>query len=46
MTDMAIETSRLTKYGDATALNGLTLNVPEGEIFGLLGHNGAGKPPR
>lgn len=44
MTDMAIETSRLTKeYGDATALNALTLNVPQGEIFGLLGHNGAGK---
>lgn len=44
MTDMAIETNRLTKmYSDATALNALTLNVPEGEIFGLLGHNGAGK---
>lgn len=44
MTDMAIQTSRLTKkYGDAKALNALTLNVPEGEIFGLLGHNGAGK---
>lgn len=44
MTDMAIETSSLIKkYGDATALNALTLNVPEREIFGLLGHNGAGK---
>jgi ABC-2 type transport system ATP-binding protein len=44
MTDMAIETSRLIKkYGDAMALNGLTLNAPEGWIFGLLGHNGAGK---
>lgn len=25
------------------ALEGLTLQVPEGEVFGFLGHNGAGK---
>jgi ABC-2 type transport system ATP-binding protein len=31
------------KFGARTALHGLTLEVPRGEIFGLLGHNGAGK---
>jgi ABC-2 type transport system ATP-binding protein len=31
------------KYGDYTAVNGLTLDIYRGEIFGLLGPNGAGK---
>lgn len=31
------------KYGDYTALNNVSINVPEGSIFGLLGPNGAGK---
>jgi ABC-2 type transport system ATP-binding protein len=40
----AVETEGLTKkYGDLTALDGLTLEVEEGELFGLLGPNGAGK---
>jgi ABC-2 type transport system ATP-binding protein len=40
----AIETTDLTKsYGDATALADLSLSVPEGELFGLLGPNGSGK---
>lgn len=30
-------------FGKRTAVEGLDLSVPEGEIFGLLGHNGAGK---
>lgn len=33
----------LKKYGDFTAVNGLSFDVQEGEIFGLLGPNGAGK---
>jgi branched-chain amino acid transport system ATP-binding protein len=30
-------------YGEMTAVHGLTLNVPDGEITALLGANGAGK---
>jgi ABC-2 type transport system ATP-binding protein len=30
-------------FGGRVALEGLDLDVPRGEIFGLLGHNGAGK---
>lgn len=40
----AIETHELSKrYGRITALHGLSMSVPEGEIFGFLGPNGAGK---
>ena len=31
------------QYGDHTALDGVSLNVPKACIFGLLGPNGAGK---
>jgi ABC-2 type transport system ATP-binding protein len=31
------------KYGAVVALDGVTLNVEQGKIFGLLGPNGAGK---
>src|SRR6266498_5980234 len=31
------------KFGQRLAVGDLTLTVPAGEIFGLLGHNGAGK---
>ncbi len=40
----AIETCKLTKYyGKKCALKGLELAVEQGEIFALLGTNGAGK---
>jgi ABC-2 type transport system ATP-binding protein len=40
----AIETLSLVKhYGSVTALDGLSMSVPRGEIFGFLGPNGAGK---
>src|SRR5262249_39115553 len=31
------------RFGDFTAVNGITFAVEQGEIFGLLGPNGAGK---
>ncbi|MCX6707172.1 MAG: ATP-binding cassette domain-containing protein [Candidatus Woesearchaeota archaeon] len=31
------------KYGELTAVNGISLKIRRGEIFGLLGPNGAGK---
>ena len=39
-----IELIHATKqFGDRCAVNDLTLTIPAGEIYGLLGHNGAGK---
>jgi ABC-2 type transport system ATP-binding protein len=39
-----IELSKLTKrYGTFTAVDGIDLFVPAGELFGFLGPNGAGK---
>ncbi|MDM5143687.1 Ribosome-associated ATPase [Lactococcus lactis] len=36
-----IEIRELTKmYGKQYALNHLSLTIPEGQIFGFLGHNG------
>jgi ABC-2 type transport system ATP-binding protein len=35
--------SIVKKFGDFTAVNGISFAVEEGEIFGLLGPNGAGK---
>jgi len=31
------------RYGDTVALDGVSLSIPEGEVFGLVGPNGAGK---
>ncbi len=39
-----IETNKLTKrFGDFTAVDRISFSVEEGEIFGFLGANGAGK---
>jgi ABC-2 type transport system ATP-binding protein len=39
-----LRTDRLTKrFGDKPAVDGLTLEVNSGEVFGFLGPNGAGK---
>lgn len=41
---LAIQTKALTKkYGDICAVSGLDLEVEQGELFSLLGVNGAGK---
>jgi ABC-2 type transport system ATP-binding protein len=40
----AIETHELTrKFGPARAVDAVTIEIPEGAVFGLLGANGAGK---
>lgn len=39
-----IETKNLTKsYADFTAVAGISLHIPKGEVYGFLGPNGAGK---
>ncbi len=41
---VAISVEKIVKrYGDFTAVDGITFHVDDGEIFGLLGPNGAGK---
>lgn len=41
---MVLEVKNFTqKYNDKVAVEHLSLEVEEGEIFGFLGHNGAGK---
>jgi len=43
-TEYAIEVEALTKhYGDLQAVNGVSFNVRQGEVFAFLGPNGAGK---
>ena len=40
----ALRTEKLTKhFGDLVAVDGIDLEVREGEVFGFLGPNGAGK---
>jgi ABC-2 type transport system ATP-binding protein len=44
MNDTIITIKHLVKnYGNLTAVNGISFDVQRGEIFGLLGQNGAGK---
>lgn len=43
-TTIAVRIENLTKrYGNLTAVDNLSLNVPTGRMFGFLGPNGAGK---
>ena len=39
-----IETKNLVKtYSGFTAVSGINLHIPKGEVYGFLGPNGAGK---
>lgn len=42
--DYVLKTNALSKhYKDFKALNGITMSVPKGSIYGFVGRNGAGK---
>ncbi|KGN31116.1 daunorubicin ABC transporter ATPase [Knoellia flava TL1] len=44
MREVVIEAQDLVKkFGDFTAVDGVSFEVPKGSVFGLLGPNGAGK---
>jgi ABC-2 type transport system ATP-binding protein len=43
MTNIVEAKSLVKKYGDHTAVKGVSFAIRQGEIFGLLGPNGAGK---
>ena len=44
MTNNLVEIHNLVKkFGDFTAVGGISLDIKEGEVFGMLGPNGAGK---
>ena len=44
MSEYFLEAHNIVKsYANHTALNGVSINVPKGKVFGLLGPNGAGK---
>ena len=44
MTDLALDIRGVSKrYAEHTAVDGLSLSVPRGTVYGLLGPNGAGK---
>ncbi len=42
--ELAVEAIDLRRaFGETKAVDGVTLNIPRGMVFGLLGPNGAGK---
>ena len=42
--DYVLQTNALCKrYGQFKALDGLTMHIPKGAIYGFVGKNGAGK---
>lgn len=43
MADVVVTRNLVKVYGETRAVDGLTLRVPQGRLFGLLGPNGSGK---
>ena len=44
MSEFAVEMDGITRrFGDFTAVDGVTLKIPKGRLYGFLGLNGAGK---
>jgi ABC-2 type transport system ATP-binding protein len=43
MASIIVVDNLVKKYGDVTAVNGVSFAVEKGEVFGILGPNGAGK---
>ena len=43
MTAKIITENLVKRYGDSVAVNGVSLHIEAGEVFGFLGPNGAGK---
>jgi ABC-2 type transport system ATP-binding protein len=43
MADAVVAEGLVKRYGEVTALDGLSLRVPAGSVLGVLGPNGAGK---
>jgi len=47
MVEIVIEVKDLfKKYGELSAVDGISFEVNGGEVFSILGPNGAGKRPR
>ena len=46
MPELMLEVDQLAAgYGRIQILNGVSFAVQAGEVVGILGHNGMGKPP-
>ena len=43
MSDLLVLRGLVKRFGNFTAVDGISLNVPAGEVLGFLGPNGAGK---
>jgi len=43
MSDILVASNLVKRYGEVTALNGITCRFQRGKIYGLLGPNASGK---